>query len=475
MEEQENKEMRPVNPRRKKRSQLDIFKEAYLPVLIAGLAVLLILIFIIGSISRSINRKQAEKEASIEASVSLENEYNRLRSEVDDLIARAAVLADKLDYQGAISLLNTFTGTASQFPDLFDAIDVYQNMQASLKLWDDPNEVVNLSFQLLIADSQRAFADENYGGAYNRNFITTSEFTRILEELYANGYILVSLDDIYTTVQTEIGTTAYDAKPLYLPAGKKPLILTQTNVNYNTYMIDGDSDKLPDKDGAGFASKLVVDTNGQIVCQMVDANGQTVTGEYDLVPILESFIAAHPDFSYKGARAVLAVTGYDGLFGYRTNVSAKEHLGAQAYEQEINGALEIIDALQRTGYELACYTYDNIGYGDRSTTQIKADLTSWSNEVTPLLGNVDILVYAQLSDLTDEEGYGSEKHNVLQNAGFRFYLGFCEDGNTWSTIADNYVRQGRIMVTGANLAHHADWFADIFDAGYVIDPNRPAV
>ena len=475
MDEREDMEMRPVNPRRKKRSQLDLFKEAYLPVLIAGVAILLIIIFIIGSISRSIQRRQEEKDASIAASVSVENEYKRLRAEADDLIAEAGVLAEKLDYQGAIAVLSSFSGDSTQFQDLYDLIETYQNMQSSLQLWDDPSQVVNLSFQLLIADSQRAFADANYGSAYNRNFVTTSEFALILEELYANGYILVSLEDIYTTVETEIGTTVYEAKSLYLPAGKKPLILTQTNVNYNTYMIDGDGDKLPDKDGAGFASKLMTNADGKFVCQMVDKNGDTLTGEYDLVPILESFIAAHPDFSYQGARAVLAVTGYDGLFGYRTNATAKETFGQQAYDQEVNGACEIVDALRSAGYELACYTFDNIGYGDRSATQIKADLNSWTTEVTPILGDVDILVYAQLSDLTEAEGYGSEKHSVLQNAGFRFYLGFCDDGTSWSTIADDYVRQGRIMVTGSNLAHHADWFTGIFDAKAVIDANRPSI
>ena len=50
MDEQRNEEIRPVNPRRRKRSKMQIFKEAYLPVVIAGAALLLIVIFIIGSI-----------------------------------------------------------------------------------------------------------------------------------------------------------------------------------------------------------------------------------------------------------------------------------------------------------------------------------------------------------------------------------------------------------------------------------------
>ena len=49
----------------------------------------------------------------------------------------------------------------------------------------------------------------------------------------------------------ELGQTYLSSKELYLPQGKKPVIITQTQVNYNTYMVDGDGDKLPDKDGDG--------------------------------------------------------------------------------------------------------------------------------------------------------------------------------------------------------------------------------
>ena len=48
MDEQQNNTNRPVNPRRKKRSQLQVFKEAYLPIIIAAVAVLLIIIFVVG-------------------------------------------------------------------------------------------------------------------------------------------------------------------------------------------------------------------------------------------------------------------------------------------------------------------------------------------------------------------------------------------------------------------------------------------
>ena len=337
----------------------------------------------------------------------------------------------------------------------------------TLVLWDDPGKVLNLSFQLLIADPERAFSDATYGTAYNRNFVTTDEFLDILYQLYDNNYVLVKMADLTD------GTTP---KELYLPSGKKPLIITQTNVNYNTYMVDSDGDKLPDAGGAGFASKLVIDANGNLACELVNSIGETVTDAYDLVPILNSFIETHPGFSYKGAKAILAVTGYDGLFGYRTNPEAKEFFGEDYYQEQIDGAMEIAQALRDDGYELACYTYDNIPYGNRTADQIRADLDRWESEVSPLLGDTNILVFAQTSDISDSTAaYSGDKYSLLRSYGFTHYLGFCTEGTTWFTALNDHVRQGRILVTGSNMAHHDDWFTGIFDPISVLDGTRGTV
>ncbi|MFQ9739281.1 MAG: hypothetical protein ACLR06_17395 [Christensenellaceae bacterium] len=42
-----------------------------------------------------------------------------------------------------------------------------------------------------------------------------------------------------------------------------------------------------------------------------------VHGE-EFVPIVEEFVAKHPDFSYRGARGTIFLTGFDGILGYRT-------------------------------------------------------------------------------------------------------------------------------------------------------------
>lgn len=471
MEEQFNESDRPVNSRRRKRTQMQIFKETYLPVIIAGVALILIIVFIIGSITRAVQKNKAEDAASIAESSSIAAEQTRLDQSAQKLIAQANNLMASYDYQGAIALLNSFEGDISKFPAVNDKILECEAALKAMVAWNDPNQIPNLSFQLLVADPSRAFSHKTYGSSINRNFITTEEFAKILQQLYDNGYILVEFDDFIATEITADGMTVYKAKTLMLPNGKKPIMLTQTNVNYNYYLIDGDGDKIADANGTGIASKLI--WNGSsFTNEMIDSTGNAVTGEFDMVPILESFIKKYPDFSYRGAKATLALTGYNGLFGYRTHPSAKETFGETAYQQAVQEAKKVADALRKNGYTLACYTYENIAYGSSSVTQIKSDMKGWTDEVVPVIGSPDVLAYAQLTDITKDSVYSGEKYEMLQDLGFRYYLGFCEDGNPWASITDNYVRQGRILVTGSNLAHHADWFTNMFDAASVLDSTR---
>lgn len=473
MDEMNTMPQRPTNPRRRKRSKWEIFKEAYLPVVIAGAAVLLILIFIIGSIVRAVERSNVERDASIAASIAASEEALRHSNEADALLAEASIRADMADYEGAIAILNSFSGLIEDYPELLDARTHYEEAQSNLVAWDDPDEVLNLSFQLLIADPQRAFNDDVYGTSYKKNFITTVEFSKILTQLYDNGYILVRLSDFFSTGVAENGETVYVSKPLYLPEGKKPLILTQTNVNYNNYMVDSDGDLMPDKGADGFACKLTIGQDEKLTNEYVDAQGNVLTGQYDLVPILDSFIEEHPDFSYRGAKAVLAVTGYDGLFGYRTYPGIDEDFGTEYYNDQISSARIILEALYNDGYEIACYTYENVPYGSSGTAEIKADLKKWQDEVEPILGKTNILVLAQNSDISDiDMAYTGEKYDILKEAGFAYYIGFCADGKKWSAIATDHVRMGRILVTGSNLTENASWFEGILDPAAVLDSTR---
>lgn len=461
----QNPDRRPVNPRRKKRSKLQTFKEVYLPALVAGAVILLILILIISGIARSIRNKKANEAERIAASIAQEEENERLALEQTDLLTRAGILAADYDFRGAIDLLSTFSGDIQDYPQIADKINEYRIEQDSMVAWD-LDQVVNLSFQMLMADPEQSFRHSIYGNAFNRNYVTIGEFSKILKQLYNNGYVLVAMDNLVGKQTASDGTVTYQKKALYLPEGKKPVMLTQTNVNYNYYIVDSDGDLLPDKNGAGFANKLVLDENGSIACQWINRNGQTLTGAYDLIPILEAFIAEHPDFSYRGAKATIALTGYNGLFGYRTQSGAAEQFGTDAYNDAVAQATKIAKTLKDNGYVLACYTYDNVAYGEYGSYMLAADVNKWLTEVVPILGSVDTMVFAQNSDLP---AYSGDKFATLQNAGFRYYLGFCENGLKFASIDDICVRQGRILVTGSNMEHHSQWFDGLFDTSTVLD------
>lgn len=470
MEEMNNPAPRPVNPRRRRRTKMDIFKESYLPVIIVGAALIFILITIIGSAVQSSKRKKIQDEIPSPTISASTPDTDPLAAEAAKLIQEADALAANQDYDGAIAKVKTFSGKIADYPDLMTAFQKYCDLKANAVVWDDPSKVLNLSFQMLIVDPIRAFSDEEYKNSYNKNFITMDEFRIILDQLYDGGYILVRTSDM-----VEKGADGkFQAKPIYLPEGKKPLVITQNQVNYYEYMIDSNGDHIADKGGAGFASKLIVDENGKLANEYVDKNGNLLTGEYDLVPILNSFIEEHPDFSYKGAKAIISVSGSEGVFGYRTQPEAKNWPEVD-YNREVENAKKVAQALRDDGYELACYTYDNISYGRYDLATIQKDLRSWKNEVVPILGNVDILVYAQENDLTPNTPYSGEIFNALMDAGFRYYYGFCQNGTLWASVQDNYFRQARIMVKGYSLKYESDWFNGILKPVEILSSTRGTI
>ena len=457
-------------PRRKPVSKMRQFKNETLPLIIIGIAAVLIVFFVVGAASRAIANTIRNNEEKLNASESMMNEEQRLALEAQVLLDEAATLAAGYDYEAAIAKLETYSGNISEHSEITMRLSEYKQTMNSLISYNDPGSIPNLSFHVLIADPSRAFTNQRFGGQYNRNFVTTDEFQKILEQLYENNYVLVEME--HCIAETVTGdTVTYSAKPVLLPDGKKPIMITETMVNYYNYMIDGNDDGVPDKDGAGFASKLVVDElTGNIQAEMVNASGETVRGDYDLVPILEKFIEEHPDFSYRGARATLAVTGDEGIFGYRINSTVKNTKGEDYYNQQVEGAKKIVAALKEKGYEIACYTYSNINYGDKSASEIQADIANWKMEIMPIVGTLDTLVYAKSGDISSTGTYTGGKYNVLYEAGFRYFI---SNGTSPSgEVTSAYVRQKRIMVTGSYMAHTATMYSSYFDAKSVLNSLR---
>ena len=427
---------KPIVPRPKRRSSpQQLFKEQYLPLIILGLAGVLCLSFIFGSVS--MKRDRADRAA-------VQNRISELLSaEAQELKAEAAVMAAEYNYEGAMKLLASYSGGLSNAPELLNLYNQYKTALSELVVWDDLAQIPNLSFRTLVADLDKALADPDRGSRYGKNYITTGEFSRILQQLYDNGYVLVSLSDFAAPVTDAEGNVGVSRTSIRLPEGKKPILLTQEGVNYYSNT----------ESCGGFADCLTVNAAGELVCRMPSGD----EGAYDLIPVLNAFLEEHPDFSYEGARATIALSGYEGLFGM--DLSRADEIQAVAAK------------LRDQGYDIACYTYADMEYADYGVAGLEEDMAKWTTEIVPILGQTDILVYPTGGDFAGMESYSGSRYEALHALGFRYFLGV-NNGVNWGMTTADYARQMRTLVTAANLAEHPEWYEGLFDAATVLDASR---
>ena len=114
--------------------------------------------------------------------------------------------------------------------------------------------------------------------------VTVDEFVKILNQLYERNYILVDINDLFETYRDN-DHTLVKKKDLYLPKGKKPLVLSIDDVSYYEYM-----------KGDGFASRLVVDDQGKIATAVTTPDGSEVSYDGDVMPIVDAFVEKHRTF-----------------------------------------------------------------------------------------------------------------------------------------------------------------------------------
>ena len=252
----------------------------------------------------------------------------------------------------------------------------------------------------LIANTDIAFAKNNeMRKHYDTDCLTTKEFRNILSELYKNNYILVKPSSIF-----EVKNGVATKKQLYIPQGKKPLVMSFDDVNYDRK-----------KMGLGMVDKIVIDSSKNIAT----CTGKSVP-EYnaEFITILEDFVTRYPDFSFNGARGLICLTGYDGILGYRTNRDAPNR------DAEIAAVKPVVAKLKSLGWEFASHSYGHYHMKKISNEKFKNDVAEWKNEVEPLVGKTQIYVYPYGErEIIDDASKLSPKHAALEEAGFRLFCG----------------------------------------------------
>lgn len=394
----------------------------------------------------------------------------------------AEYLAATYDYDGAIEKLNSVEGAAED-SEIAAKIAEYQSIKDSC-VPVNMNEVTHIFYHSLVVDPERGFAgDDSLAAGFKQWMTTVDEFNKITQAMYDNGYVLVRLRDLVTQTTDANGNVHFVPNTeLKLPQGKKAFVMSMDDLSYyHSY------------DGRGIASKLVLDENGKPTCEYVQADGTTVTGAYDYIPLLDQFIAEHPDASYKGAKGMIALTGYNGILGYRTDIAYKtrENLTSDQqawldahpdfnWDNECAEAKKVADAIKADGWEFASHTWGHIRIGDASLERIQTDTEKWRTYVEPLVGPTDTIIFAHGQDLSDWHDYSgeNEKFNYLKSQGYNFY---CNVDSTqyFLQIRDNYVRQGRRNLDGYRLWNDVhgekNRTSDLFDASQILDPRRTDV
>ena len=407
----------------------------------------------------------ASEDAAFQESSAAEAAAQALNAQVETLLAEAANIAAGYDYDGAIACLQNapIYGLDTR---ITEAVTGYEETKASLVEYD-VNQVTHVFFHTLIMDNSKAFDGDRKEGGYNQMMTTKSEFEKILQSMYDRGYVLVRLHDLAYEVTDENGNAKFVKNSILLPEGKKAFVMSQDDVCYYEYM-----------KGDGFATRMIIGEDGKPVCEMELEDGSTVVGDYDLVPILENFIQSHPDFSYKGARAVIAFTGYNGILGYRTAASYSDK---PTYEQDRETAAAVAQCLRDNGWELASHSWGHRNMGTIPMDKFREDTDKWANEVETLTGPCDIILFPFGSDIGDWHPYdtSSERFQYLYNKGFRYFCNV-DSSQYFVQIGDDYMRQGRRNLDGYRMYYDlpesgvgGDHLSDLFDVNEVFDRSRP--
>lgn len=327
----------------------------------------------------------------------------------------------------------------------------------SLVKWDDPSKISHLFFHSLIKDSQKAFKSKEQAQGYRDYMVTIPEFNHIIEQLYVNDYVLIDLEKLIS--KDEKNHLHFEG--VKLPKNKKPLILSQDDVSYYEYM-----------KGDGFADKLMIDQSGDIKNTYSD-DGEEEIGDYDMIPLLDQFVKEHPDFSYQGAKGIIALTGYNGVLGYRTSES--EYGKNKKTDKEITKAKEVAKALKEDGWTFASHSWGHINMTDSSLAEIKKDNELWQQEVAPIIGETNVLIYPFGADINDWLPYQEQddKFDYLKEQGFDIFCNVDASQHAWGQFDELYYRNARINVDGirfeSELKNENNVLEDFFDTKTVYD------
>ncbi len=411
-----------------------------------------------------IGNNNESNEASKEDE-SINDEAEKLKEmelEADKAIEESNILALSYYFDEALAKLDEFEtnykAEYGQDEKIQEAKVQLETKISELKpfgAFSQAEETHHVFFHSLIADPSKAFDGDYKENGYNYYMTTVSEFIEMMKQMYEDGFVLVSMHDLVEPVEQDDGSIIMEQVNLLLPPDKKPFILSVDDVNYYEYMIED-----------GFADRMVIDENGRPSTEMTLEDGSKVVGDFDVVPVLETFLEEYPDFSYQGARGILALTGYEGALGYRTNDPS-----SPTYEEDKETVKEVAKILKEWGWEFASHSWGHRDMNKYGYDFLVSDTNKWLDEVGSLIGPTDIYIFPYGIDIEDAGPYDGAKYQYLREKDFLYYCGVYK--SPWMQRTKDHVRMTRRPLDGQAMLQFPERLVDLFDLEKVIDPSRP--
>ncbi|MBE6138734.1 MAG: hypothetical protein E7173_03200 [Firmicutes bacterium] len=368
----------------------------------------------------------------------LEEKRDKKRQAV---IAEAEILFKGYYVDEAIKLLESDQEIIND--KLQELIKSYKEYKDSYVLYE--GTVHHIFFHSLILYPEYLFKDITIPtGGYNEGFSYKRELERMLPLLLENNFVLYNIKDVYT--KDENGKMI--RKEIYLPEGKKPLILSVDDPALSY--------------GKGFADQMIIDENGNLATKVITPDNETIiTYDGDVELVVNNFIKEHPEFSYRGARGIIATTGWEGFLGYDLRT-----------EESVQEAKKVADKLKEEGWLFASHSYthnrQNYFGPNSNPANIKSDTTRWLNRMVPVVGETDIFIAPFGYRL---KGAGLD---VILDNGFDIY---CTVASTsYEELHDDYALMSRIEMGGYSYRWYRDYISEhLFDVSKVKDSYRPPV
>ncbi len=303
--------------------------------------------------------------------------------------------------------------------------------------------IEHLTFETLLSNPDRAL-NQNITNStmLDESKITPFEFKKILQELYSNNYILISLKELYFIEENIIYF-----KPIFIPQNKKPLILSFNNVTYKTHQtIPGEIDK------------IIIDNDNQFATYSTKQNIQNrIAYDNEFLPILEAFIENNPDFSYNNAKGIIFFTINNGILGYDINTKKPSS------KHDIKRASEICKRLTLNGWEFGSNGYSYIQEENFNDMEFTKNINLTRNQLSNVTCNTTYYASPTGVNILSQK----DKYTILKENNFQVY--FENSFKNKFELIDNSLFMSRKEVNGNTLRHNTLEFQHLFDCKKVYD------